>query len=308
MTRLLFQRTPSAYLPEIPAYLEYLSDSLPTVQAYDSCALGSDACYADFDVVWRFMGLDILPYKCAKNLFSVHEYGSASTGAFPKLKNRAKRILNRNPHQRIFLNKYVESQFSFVCSDIPHFYRDMGVSSMFFANLHSVPRHEYDFVFSGSLYRHEIILKTLHHMASESPKSRFLVIGEIKSDDAKSLMSKGNVECTGRVSYESVPNLLRLCRYGLNIMPNDYPFNKQTATKVLEYFAAGLPVVSTRYEWIEDFLTQRSGRCYWLVPEEFTAATLKMIDDAKLEAVAVEDLNWNNVIKDSGVFDFLEVK
>ena len=40
---------------------------------------------------------------------------------------------------------------------------------------------------------------------------------------------------------------------GFNFIPDIYPWNIQTSTKVIEYLSSNLTVVSNRYKWINNF-------------------------------------------------------
>jgi hypothetical protein len=54
-------------------------------------------------------------------------------------------------------------------------------------------------------------------------------------------------------------------RAGLNLVPAHRPYTVQTSTKVLEYLAVGLPVVSNRYPWMETLsATPACSRIHWI--------------------------------------------
>ena len=46
----------------------------------------------------------------------------------------------------------------------------------------------------------------------------------------------------------------------LNLVPDQLPYTRQTSTKLLEYCAAELPVVSTDYTWVREFERQHGAR------------------------------------------------
>ena len=297
MKRLLFCRRPEVYLPEIPAYCAYLKRFPHAVEAVDSGTLAAGYREADFDVVWRFMGLDRvrLPPHCEL----VHEYGSLSTGSHPRLRDRIKRWVNVAPQRRVFLNETVQRGFAFN-DDLPFHLRDMGVDSAFFISRRSP---EYDYVYAGSLYRPGV-LPYLQTLVETSPDRRFLLIGAVNESERLRLGRHGNVVWTGRVNYAEVPALLASARFALNIVPDLYPYNCQTATKVLEYCAVGLPVLSTRYAWVESFAHARTATFGWLPPRADGAA-LKALENTPFLTPEVSDLEWQRVIERSGVFEFL---
>lgn len=296
MTSILFERT-HAYLPEIPAYMSWLERYRPAIKTDDSSRLmGCNA--SDYDIVWRFMGLD----RAGKGRFVVHEYNSLSTGTGAYCKNLVKRTLNRKPDRRVFLNENVRNGFAFH-DDVPFRLRDMGVDCRFFRS-GPVSAPIYDFVYAGSLNRGSVITRFLDHFAASARDMTLLLVGEAPSDMRARYQNAPNIVFKGRVPYEDVPALAGQARYGLNLMPDRYPFNLQTATKVVEYCALGLPVISTRYRWVEDYAIARQGRFFWLTPDfsNLSAAALAAFD---FHTPDVQDLSWDKVIETSGVFDFL---
>ena len=68
----------------------------------------------------------------------------------------------------------------------------------------------------------------------------------------------------GRVDRNELPKYFSVCKAGLNYTPDIYPLNLQSSTKTIEYCAAGLCVVSSKYEWIKNFEKERSANFLWL--------------------------------------------
>lgn len=297
MKTLLFERRTGVYLPEIAAYCTYIKERLPGVQAFDSADL-QEGNSGDFDIIWRFMGMD---RQGAPGRFMVHEYNSLSAGRFPRLKNWMKTRLNARPQRRVFLNQDVRKGFTFG-DDIPARLRDMGVDKRFYG---AALKPEYDFVYAGSMSRGREVVRLLEKFSGNLKDATILIVGTPPAGVKDKFGRRGNITFTGRVPYHEVPALMAKGRYGLNLVPDRYPFNLQPATKVLEYCAIGLPVVSMRYGWATGFMTQRSGTCFWLSPD-FGNLSLKNLENFAFHTPSVEDLEWSRVIADSGVFDFLE--
>lgn len=299
MKNILFLRREGVYLPEISAYMAYLKSAIPTVKGYDSSALEKGISEDDFDVVWKFMGFDRHPRSKS---FIVHEYGSLSVGKLPKTKNLIKRLVNTQPDLRVFLNPAVEKGMDFR-DQIPSRQRDMGVSEHFFRE-HPNPNTEFDFVYSGSLNRGKVIYSMLNHFKENMKDSRLLVVGSVPDDIHNHFGSTPNIHFTGRLRYEDVPHAITRARYGLNIMPDIYPFNVQTSTKVLEYCAAGLPIISTDYQWIRDFEQQSGGRFLYCSPD-FHSLSLETVNKHSFHVPDVTTYNWDQILLKSRVFDFL---
>lgn len=300
MTSILFERRPDVYLPEITAYQSYLTAHQPDVKTYDSVD-DPQAKGQKHDIVWRFMGTDI----AGQGDCIVHEYNSLSAPPLAGLKNRIKRMINQKPARRVFLNPLVRDDFGFQ-DDVPGHIRDMGVADAFFEAPRAAKKEpEFDCVYAGSLYRGTAAERMLAYFNTpEGQKISLLVVGDARQDTMDRYGAHGNITFTGRVPYADVPKHMLRARFGLNIMPLEYPFTMQTATKVLEYSALGLPVISPRYAWIERFMTDRGGRALY-IGEGGEGLTLDTIEKYDFSVPKVDDLRWDTVIRESGIFDML---
>lgn len=303
MFKILYERKPNVYLPEIDAYCTYLAQNHPQVQAFDSGAMdAAEIAGASFDAVWKFMGFDST--KSSSSCYVIHEYGSLSVPPFARAKNWLKKIVNVRPQQRVFLNARVRNDFGF-CDDVPTHLRDMGIDARFFVEASqkmAIP--EFDFVYCGSLYRDRSVMEFLKFCAQSPTMGRVLVVGEVTSEDANDLERSGRITLTGRIPYHQVPDVLCTARFGLNIIPDMYPYNIQTSTKILEYAAVGLPIISNSYPWVRQFEQERGGRFFYL-PKDLHRLTLRDVEGFDFVTPDVSDLRWSHVIKRSGVFDFL---
>lgn len=301
MTKLLFIRKPHVYLPEVVAYKAYLARHHPDIQIFESTELEAPFNPNDFDILWQFMGVNIKDLK-ALNRYVVQEYNSLSTPPLVWIKNKIKRRINAKPDQRVFLSPLVQNAFNFT-DDIPAFTRDMGIAPVFFEP-QKRGEPEFDLVYAGSLNRGALITMCFDRIMEQKDLS-LLVIGTIPDSFKTRYGNAKNITFTGRVPYEEVPQNMVRARYGLNIMPDMYPYNRQTATKVLEYCAVGLPVVSTRYAWSEQFARDRNAQFFYL-DEDLLNLTKANLDKHHFKTPAVGDLIWDSVIKNSGIFAFLE--
>jgi len=299
MRKILFLRREGVYLPEISAYMAYIREQLPSLQAYDSSELKDDFSEADFDIIWKFMGFD----RAARpDNFVVHEYGSLSVGNFPRTKNFIKRTINVKPSLRVFLNDTVRQEMGFR-DDTEYRLRDMGVNSHFFREAPN-PNPEFDFVYSGSLSRGRIIFSMLDHFKTQMKGSKILVVGAVPKDIQEMFGGISNISFTGRLKYEDVPSAITQARYGLNIMPDIYPFNIQTSTKVFEYCAARMPVISTSYGWIKEFEKKSNGKFFY-TDNCFDNLSMYNIDNYQFIVPSMKDYEWGRVIEKSKLFNFL---
>lgn len=267
--KILFQNKGTASLPEIKAYIAYLNQD-PAFEAYDEGLLADDYKLDDFDTIWEFKGL--LGKKPEKQML-VHEYASLSTGQFPFVKNWLKKQLNPKPDLRIFLNENVHAGFPFK-DGIDYTYRDMGIDEQFI-NVPQVQK-EYDFVYVGAVSKLREIETFLRSFTKLKP-GKLLVIGKIEDDEIwQEFKDESDIEFTGQVPYKDVPLLASKGIYGVNYMPDKYPYNEQTSTKLMEYLAMDLKVITTNYKWANDFQQKHGCKLY----------TLDRMEDFSLDGLA----------------------
>jgi glycosyltransferase involved in cell wall biosynthesis len=130
------------------------------------------------------------------------------------------------------------------------------------------------------------------HIAGRS----LLLVGDVPAELQAQLTP--NVTCTGRVENAQVPRHLRRARFGLNLVPNATPFQQQTSTKVLEYCAVGLRVVSNAYPWVRYFMAQHKANFYLLNDDASSLATSfgEALDAYPYEVPDVRALAWPHVL------------
>lgn len=292
--RILFEYTGRAYLPEIAAYRRYLAAS-PGIETADTREYPA-VRRADFDVVWRLMGLDF----AKTDRFVVHDYASLSTGFMPRARNRLKKHLNRKPGLRVFLNEAVRSGFAFADA-VPWAIRDMGVDESFF-RVRAQP--EYDLVYVGNVIPGRGVPAALAAFLGPLKSLSVLVVGHADKDVRQKFAKAGNVVFAGSVPHDQVAALAAKAKAGLNLVPNRYPLGLQTSTKLLEYCALGLDVASTRHGWSETFARTRQARFLWCRPDlsDLTPQAFRRFD---FHSPDVRDWEWTRIIATSGVFRLL---
>lgn len=256
MKKILFIRSENAFLPEIDAYVEYFNKT-EKFKAYDSAKI-KNLTLDDFDILWEFKGLGGV--KKNINQILVHEYASLSTGKFSKLKNLIKSRLNPKPDLRIFLNEDVKAGFDF-SDNIEFCYRDMGIDEQFASQINI--KKEYDFVYVGSICRARGMDKFLKAF-TEKNNGTLCLVGNVEDEIYNEYKNYKNLTFTGKVPYTEVPKIAAKAEYGINFIPDRYPFNIQTSTKLLEYLALGLKVVTTDYKWVREFEEKHNCSFYKL--------------------------------------------
>jgi glycosyltransferase involved in cell wall biosynthesis len=285
-----FIRNGPSYLPEIDAYCAYIQTHGHQTMVYDS----SHSVPASASVVWWFCGL--VPLREAHRLrgaFQIHEYASASIPPYAWVKDQVKHWTQPRPDYRIFQNGWVRERMGFA-DGLPHALRDMGVAEHFFYAPSHTPAPEFDLVYLGEMSRLLAFIPVLQ--AIHTTGRSLLLVGDVPAELQMHLPP--NVSCTGRLDHAQVPRQLRRARFGLNLVPNVTPFHQQTSTKVLEYCAVGLRVVSNAYPWVRYFMAQHKANFYLLNDDAPSLATSfgEALDAYPYEVPNVHALAWLQVL------------
>lgn len=165
-----------------------------------------------------------------------------------------------------------------------------------FPNLDFFPRPRpseklFDIVYRGGLSDRAgtfTLLDALHRLKSERRSLRMLLIGYFDNSgsqraiDARidALELRSNVEILGRIDHESMAKTLTSARIGVCPLDDVPKFLLNIPVKVFEYWACGLPVVSTDLPPIRPFL--RHGEAGLLCrphdPEELAQSIARLLD------------------------------
>ncbi|MCP9749917.1 glycosyltransferase [Ferruginibacter sp. HRS2-29] len=285
------------YLPELKAYTDYFrARGFNTVNISDLKELDT----TEYHIEWHFMGIDTRPRK--KNVIKIHDYTSLSIPPFAKIKDSFKKIITRKPDIRVFLNDQVRERMNFR-DDVPYGLRDMGVNEIFFEVPADTPK-EYDFCYLGNMDKIRRVDEFLLHFREHLKESRILMIGEPPAYLSRMFKNDPDIIFTGKVDYLKIPGLLAKCSYGLNYIPDIYPFNIQTSTKLLEYCACGLKVISNEYEWVRNF-EKASAASFYFLDKEFKNFTLAGIRNFNYVNPDMKKHEWEKVIDNSRVLEMI---
>ena len=296
-----FIRNGPSYLPEIDAYCAYIHSRGHQTMVHDS----SLSVPASASVVWWFCGR--VPLREAHRLrgaFQIHEYASASVPPYAWLKDQLKHWTQPRPDYRIYQNGWVRERMGFA-DGVPHALRDMGVAEHFFDAPSLTQAPEFDMVYLGEMSRLLAFIPVLQ--AIDAAGLSIMLVGDIPA--ALQLHLPPNVSCTGRVGHKEVPRHLRRARFGLNLVPNATPFQHQTSTKVLEYCAAGLRVVSNAYPWVRYFMAQHNANFYLLNDDAPSHATNfgEALDAFPYVVPNLRTLAWPSVLHSLPLWSTLEL-
>jgi hypothetical protein len=285
-----FIRNGPSYLPEIDAYCAYIQSHGHQTMVHDN----SHTVPISASVVWWLCGR--VPLREALRLrgaFQIHEYASASIPPYAWAKDQVKHWTQPRPDYRIFQNGWVRERMGFA-DGVPHALRDMGVAKHFFDAPSHTPVPEFDLVYLGEMSRLLAFIPVLQ--AIYDAGRSLLLVGDVPAE--LQIHLPPNVTCTGRVDHAQVPRHLRRARFGLNLVPNAAPFQQQTSTKVLEYCAVGLRVVSNAYPWVRYFMAQHKANFYLLSDEMASLASSfgEALDAYPFELPDVRPLAWSQVL------------
>ena len=132
-----------------------------------------------------------------------------------------------------------------------HVFYNVPPLAMFAKNTIPWPERKYDVAFLGTMTAASgtyVLLEALGELKrrGRNVRARFIGQPDIKDMDERlaHLGLADNVEVTGRVNYEQVPAMLEQCRIGLIGLLDMPKFHKNIATKMFDYWAKGLAVVS----------------------------------------------------------------
>jgi glycosyltransferase involved in cell wall biosynthesis len=288
-----------AFLPELNFYRSFFSGYGIETAVFRS----EEAVCVNADVKWYFMGMDT--GEKPGNTVTVHEYASASLPPFGQWKDRLKRRFNTKPGFRLFLNEYVQQQFGFK-DGIPFGYRDMGIHASLLQKEKNPRNKLFDFIYTGSLDKARQIEKLIRCFTKRDMQAHsLLVIGTAYDALAEEFKAFSNIHFMGPLPHEAVPGHLETARFAINYMPDIAPFNQQTSTKILEYAALQIPVISSRYEWVQKFQLRQGGSFFYL-EENLSNFTWKNISQYAYSFPDLQDWTWEKQVRKSGILEFLE--
>ena len=285
-----FVRNGPSYLPELEAYAAFIASQGHQSNIHDtSVTVPSDAL-----VVWWICGrVPHLEQRRLKHAFHIHEYSSSSVPPYAWLKDQVKYFTQPTPDYRVFQNPWVRERMAF-SSRVPSCLRDMGIAPVFFEPPSAPSPPTYDLVYLGEMTRLQPFIPVLQsiHQAGRS----LLLVGDVPEYIQAQLPP--SVSISGRVAHADVPAHLRRARYGLNLVSNITPYNQQTSTKLLEYCAVGLPVVSNDYPWVRYFASRHQGNFHILSdnPNTWVPSFGEALEAYPYQVPNLQEMRWPNLL------------
>ena len=281
-----------SYLPEIIAYKNYFIENNIKVKISDQ-----ELSLKNCDIIIIFCGFFLK--KKLKNKFYIHDYSSLSTPPLCKVKDLIKKHFNYKPDLRIFNSKLIKNFMNYN-DKVPCVIRSQGVLKTFFQK--RPKEFSYDFLYTGSIEAR----KGLEKIFFKYLKLGFsiLVIGNVSNSYKMRFSNFAKIKFLGPKKYIQIHKYYKICKYGLNYIPDEFPYNAQYSTKFLEYSASKLNIISNKTVFMKEI--SKKYKIKNIYDEDIhTAQDLK---NAQFQYISMLNYEWNVVLQKSGILKKLCVE
>lgn len=275
--------TNKAFLPEAYAYRDYFESHGFFCEFINQ---GSNEIL-DYDAVVLFHGFHPFWKKYPK--FIIGEYHSLSTGKHNRVKDLIKRMFNVRSDLYIFLNEEVRQKM-WLKSKRKYLIRNMGYNKHDFEE-YKFEKKKFDIVYSGS--NRDGLLPYIKKLADLD--FSIAVVG------FETNFKHDNVFIFNRMTPKDARKIIAQSTYGLNYTPNIFPLNIQDSTKVIEYCAAGLGVITNKYKWVNDFERLREANFLNLD----IIKNREDISNFKFIIPDVSDLDWDCILENTHINEII---
>ncbi|KJR45700.1 glycosyl transferase, group 1 [Desulfosporosinus sp. I2] len=134
----------------------------------------------------------------------------------------------------------------------------------------------------------EVILRAMTQVRKKYPEAVCELVGPVDTmdmgpefSDLSPWLERGNVRLRGKVPYEQVPEILAQSSIALVPLLPTLNYLKAIPVKLLEYMAAGLPVIGSQFGYIEEIIAK--NQCGLLAkpgdPESLSQAICTLLED-----------------------------
>lgn len=194
----------------------------------------------------------------------------------------------------VFGDEGVQESYPKIPSERQIFVHHFPLLSIFGPNPIPFQERKYDVVYLGTMSRTGgifVMLEAVALLKKRYKKLKVLFVGQpvryIEQqfyDFVREHELEDTIEVTGKVPYPEVPELLEQTKVGLIGLTNLRKFHKQSATKLFEYMAKGVPCVSVDLPPERRFMVS-DQQGYFVPPEDPAAmadAIYKILSDTDL--------------------------
>lgn len=293
----------SSYAPEIPAlknYIEKRTDIVADVLSFE------DFIDNQFKYSLVYIKMGFIAFWDRKiKIPQIHDYTSLSTGRFSRVKDIIKLFCSKKPILRSFLNKDVSKRLRFR-DNVPYIYRDMGADDFFFNKDQDRLEKIYDYCYVGSITDSRKVDKILERFIVS--ESNICLVGKIELSNYEKYKRYNNIHFLGLKTRLETAEIVKSSKVGFNFIPNIYPWNIQTSTKVIEYLSSNLTVVSNRYKWINSFTKLYKDSNIVFYEDINTFDPDAFVNGSNFFDKSIVDysfLAWDSVFDDSNILYYL---
>lgn len=175
-----------------------------------------------------------------------------------------------------------------------------GINLKLFRNEYSTGRDRFAIVYVGSIAQWcglELAIKSLPLIISDFPEAKLIVvgtgnheyIGKLKTL-AKKLDISDKVIFFGPKKYEEIPLMISKCGIGLATFPKTELMRYAFSFKVIEYMAAGLPVIATDFGDTGKIIQKyKCGVLVECTPESIADGIKKLLKDKEYMVTLAEN-------------------
>jgi len=303
LSKILFVRSAHEAYPEIAAYRSVLSNVYETEEGDLSILKRKNGL--DAAILWMIMGF--YPRRPAAGMV-IHDYRSLSVGRLRRIKDCVKRALNAQPDARIFQNDDIRTMMDFQ-DGIPSFLLPMGVPSFVLQHRRRADdsTHGCDFCYIGAMSAERRTQEMLDSFVRRFGRSRtFHLYGMAPRFLIDRYRAFPNIVFQGRKGQGDVFDALVRARVAVNYFPTHPPHTMQTPTKLLEYAALGLRVLSNEQPSSRQACARYGFFSQWGPAQDMFAGLPDALDWPDNTSFNPSPLLWPNVIASSGVIAFLK--
>lgn len=282
----------AAYSPESYAIASYLRErGGVSLELIESEYNPVDECNYD----GHFVRMGFRPFWRQGSIPEIHDYASSSTGRNFRIKNFVKRHAAVKPVLRSFLSPYVRDAYGFR-DGTPYVLRDMGVPEEYFGAAVGGVK-EFDLFYAGSI----TLSRGTDRLIDSAVRSgrSLLLVGEPEALILEWYRGVPGVTFAGKVARDQIPVLASSCRFGINFTPAVPPFDAQSSTKILEYLAMGLPVITNEYQWVREFENESGARMFKLDEH----LSMGKLEEFEFSVPDMGRYRWSAVLERSNLYE-----
>lgn len=146
-------------------------------------------------------------------------------------------------------------------------------------------------LYLGSFFYFSGLPEVINEMAAANTSAKLVLVGGGEQDlELRSMVRElglaNSVIFTGMVPFEALPDLLACADVAINPMKKTLVSDAALPNKVLQYMAAGTPVVSSDLDGLRAAFDDSSGITWASSPQEVAQAAFSLVSSGELQVLA----------------------